>query len=311
MFQFPGQGKPAQGILFDCDFARTADTVLALALLHGLEGKKDARVASISINRPGFKAAQLVDVIEKFYASATTGPAAQFFAGTPIGLVSDGPKDVPYSKLFDKYTPRLKSINDTAEPAVLLRNVLTAQYDQSAVMVLSGAPVNLAALLALKGGRDLVQQKVKLLTVAASALPAELSNWPTPIVIAKPDIGAQVLFPATSIENDFAYSPNHPVADAYRALGSMPYDAPAQAMAAMLYGARPKEGYFKLSEPADNVRYLIPDPERSETIRTAYTQLASAKPVPRAFRKPPQDEVDEKKDPSEKPVSKPKPDQQG
>src|SRR5260370_26921107 len=99
MFQFPGQGKPAQGILLDCDFGTTIDTVLALALLHGLEGKREARVASISINRPGLKAAQLVDVVEKFYASATTGPAAQFFVGTPIGLVADGKRPVPYAPL--------------------------------------------------------------------------------------------------------------------------------------------------------------------------------------------------------------------
>lgn len=294
MFQFPGQGKPAQGILFDCDFGNTADTVLALALIHGLEGKKDARVASISINRPGLKAAQLVDVIEKFYASANTGPAAQFFVGTPVGLIADSSAAVPYAKLFDKYTPRIKSINDTAEPAVLLRNTLTAQYDKSAVVVLAGPCTNLAALLSLKGGRDLVEQKVKLLTIAANTLPSELANWPTPIVLAKPDVSSLVLYPAASIEKDFAYNPNHPVADAYRAFHAMPYDAPTQAMAAVLYGARPKEGYFKLSEPVNNCRYLIPDPSQAEAIRSAYTQLASAKPVPRAFRKPAADEIDEK-----------------
>jgi hypothetical protein len=306
MFQFPGQGKPAQGILFDCDFGSTADTVLALALLHGLEGKKEARVAAISINRPGFKAVELVDVIEKFYASATTGPAAQFAVGTPIGLIADSSAPVPYAKLFDKYTPRLKSINDTAEPAVLLRNVLTAQYDQSAVVVLSGPCTNLAALLALKGGSDLVQQKVKLLTIAATTLPTELSNWPTPIVIAKPDVGNQVRFPAASIEKDFAYNPSHPIADAYRSYQAMPYDAPTQAMAAILYGVRPKETYFKLSEPTKNVRYLIPDPTQTEALQTVYIQLASAKPVPRAFRRPPQDEVDENIKKDDKPVSKSK-----
>ena len=32
MFQFPGQGKPAQGILFDCDFGSTADTWLRMQM---------------------------------------------------------------------------------------------------------------------------------------------------------------------------------------------------------------------------------------------------------------------------------------
>jgi len=279
MFQFPGQGKPAQGILFDSDFGATIDTVLALALLHGLEAKREARVASISINRPGLKAAQLCDVIEKFYASATTGPLAQFVVGTPVGLIANGDAPVPYANLLA--ATRIKSVNDTAEPATLLRNVLTAQYDKTAVVVLSGPPTNLAAILNLNGGRALVEQKVKLLSIAGDVDPSFLSKWPTPIAIARKEIGTQVLFPASSIETDFAYAPNHPIADAYRAYHAMPYDAPTCAMAAALYGARPKEGYFQLSG-----RYLVPDPTQSEKLLAAYTQLASAKPVPRVPRKP-------------------------
>jgi hypothetical protein len=303
MFQFPGQGKPPQGILLDCDFGSTIDTILALALMHGLEGKREARVASISINRPGLKAAQLVDVIEKFYASANTGPFAQFFVGTPIGLVADGKAPVAYAPLLEKYPPRIASMNDTAEPAVLLRNTLTAQYDQSAIIVLSGPATNLAALLALRSGPELVRQKVKLLSVAAAELDPSLNDWPTPIVLAKPDAGSEVLFPAASIEKDFAYNPDHPIAAAYRALGKMPYDATTQVMAAVLSAARPKEGYFKLSEPAKNCRYLIPDPAQKEKLLTAYMELASAKPVARIRRPVQQDDITipEKKKPDSKP----------
>jgi hypothetical protein len=300
MFQFPGQGKPAQGILFDSDFGSGIDTVLALALLHGLESKREARVASLSINRPGFKAAQLVDVIEKFYASATTGPFAQFFVGTPIGLIADSKAPVPYAALLEKYPPRITSINDTAEPAVLLRNILTAQYDQSAIVVLAGPPTNLAALLAIKGGRELVAQKVKLLSIAAPALDPALANWPTPIVIARKDVGTETLFPATSIEKDFAYNPDHPIAAAYRAFGKMPYDASTQVMAAVLQAARPKESYFKLSDATKNCRYLISDPAQKDKLLLAYTELASAKPVQRAPRRPVLDDNVEEK----KPVSK-------
>ena len=52
-----------------------------------------------------------------------------------------------------------------------------------------------------------------------------------------------------SIEKDFAWSPAHPVVDAYRAFKPMPYDAPAPALAAVLYAVHPDDGYFKLSEP--------------------------------------------------------------
>ena len=85
----------------------------------------------------------------------------------------------------------------------------------------------------------------------------------------------------------------------------MPYDAPTWAMTAMLYAVRPKEGYFKLSEPgtitvlddgrttfqpsADGKhRHLILDSEQKERIIKTYTEIASAKPVPRRlpFRLP-------------------------
>jgi inosine-uridine nucleoside N-ribohydrolase len=314
MFQFGGQAKPPQGILFDSDFGVTIDSVLALALLHGLEGRKEARVASISINRPGLKAAQLVDVIEKFYASATTGPAAMFFVGTPIGLIADGTPKIAYASLLEKYPPRIKAVNDTAEPAILLRNALTAQYDGTAVIVLSGPATNLAALLALRGGPELVAQKVKLLSVVEAGLAADpsaadrvLTEWPSPIVAVRKDAARQILFPASSIEKDFAYTPNQPIADAYRAFHAMPYDAETPALAAALYAARPKEGYWKLSDPVagKKLRYLVPDPSQSENILTAYTQLASAKPVARVPRKPVVDDAE--KDLTDKPVSKPKP----
>jgi len=102
----------------------------------------------------------------------------------------------------------------------------------------------------------------------------------------------------------------------------MPYDAPTWAMSAALYGVRPKEGYFQLSEPgtmqvlddsrtkftpaADGKhRYLIVDATQKERIVKTYTEIASAKPVPRQFRfRPPQ-----KKDaePPKPPAIKPQP----
>jgi hypothetical protein len=325
MFQFPGQGKPAQGVLFDSDFGRTIDSVLALALLHGLENKRDARIAALSISGGGLKAAQLCDVIEKFYASATTGLAAQFFQGTPIGLAGSGRENTIFAAVLEKNPSRIANINDTAEPAVVLRNVLTAQYDQNAVVVLAGPATNLVALLDMNGGKELIAQKVKSLTLAEPPLAADipaakrlLAEWPTPIAAVRNDAVNGVMFPASSIEKDFAYNANHPVAAAYRAFQAMPYDAGTLDMAAVLYAVRPKADYFRLSEPGTLTigndghtnflagggkkhRYLIQDPAQNEKIVALYTELASAKPVPRAFRRPVQDDnADEKKD--EKPV---------
>jgi purine nucleosidase len=98
-----------------------------------------------------------------------------------------------------------------------------------------------------------------------------------------------------------AWSPAHPVADAYRTFKPMPYDAPTTALAAMLHAVHPDGGYFKLSEPgtisvlddgrtrfvpgpAGTHRYLIADPTQKDRIITLYAALVSATPVPRPVR---------------------------
>src|SRR5690606_23297100 len=76
-----------------------------------------------------------------------------------------------------------------------------------------------------------------------------LAEWPTPIVMVGSEVGEALPYPGTSIELDLAWSPAHPVAEAYRAFRPMPYDAPASALAATLYAVHPDQDYFKLSEP--------------------------------------------------------------
>ena len=84
--QFPGQGRPPVGIVFDTAMGNSIDDVLALALLHGFAGKDEARIASISVSNPNLNAAAYCDVVGRFYSSAITGPAAIFLRGLPIGL---------------------------------------------------------------------------------------------------------------------------------------------------------------------------------------------------------------------------------
>src|SRR4029077_3771469 len=89
----------------------------------------------------------------------------------------------------------------------------------------------------------------------------------------------------------------HPVADAYRGFKPMPFDAPAPALAAILYAAHPTEGDFKLSEPGTITvsedgrtqfqpaaegthRYLLADPAQADRVIARYKELVSAKPAP-------------------------------
>jgi hypothetical protein len=63
------------------------------------------------------------------------------------------------------------------------------------------------------------------------------------------EIGDSMKFPAARIERDFAWAPDHPVVDAYRAYMKMPYDRQTWDLTAVLYAVRPDGGYFELSAP--------------------------------------------------------------
>jgi hypothetical protein len=145
----------------------------------------------------------------------------------------------------------------------------------------------LSRLLALHDTVPLIRAKVKMLVIAGD-LPADdaakrvRAEWPTPIVFCGREIGEALLFPGKSIEADFAYAPQHPIVDAYRAYRPMPYDAPSCALAAMLYAIRPEDGYFTVKHDS----LALAAAKHDEAIQK-FTEMVSAKPVVvKPFRKP-------------------------
>ncbi len=295
--QFASTAKPATAILYDSDFGRNIDSVLALALLHGFAGKMQARVSALTINYPCLEAAELCDVVETFYRKAVAGPTAPYMSAPAIGVPEPHGKPVEApalvkTTLAKPWLSNITNWHDTAAPENLIRNDLAAQNDGNAVMVMTGAATNLSRLLALHDTEPLIRAKVKMLVVAGD-LPADmLAEWPTPIVFCGREIGNELLFPAKSIEADFAYAPQHPIVDAYRAYKPMPYDAPTCALAAMLYAIRPEDGYFTLGKAGKHSALATVAAKHDEVIQK-FTEMVSAKPVAvRPFRKqPPKEEL--------------------
>jgi inosine-uridine nucleoside N-ribohydrolase len=187
------------------------------------------------------------------------------------------------------YPRRIASGAETPDSVALLRRVLAAQADGSVVVVQVGFSTNLARLLdsapdaaSPLSGRDLAMRKVRLVSMMAgnfaeakpefnvqTDIPSAqklFREWPTPIVVSGYEIGASILFPASSIERDFAYVPDHPIAEAYRNYMKMPYDRPTWDLTAALYAVRPERGYFTLSAPGTiavdgrGVTHFTPDP---------------------------------------------------
>jgi len=322
------QGKPPLGVVFDCDMGNGIGDALALALLYGLEAKSEARVICVSVSNSNLNAAAYVDAVMRFYSSAPkSGPFAGFSRTLPVGLADAKPRNdsplfiEPLSKNNPDGTPLyprvIHKLNDTAEVSALIRNALTSQYDGNCVVVLTGPATNLAKALDLPGVKELISRKTRLLCVAGGTYPdgppefnfksdvaaarKVFAEWPAPIVALGTETAAHLKFPGASIEKDFAWSPAHPIADAYRAYQSMPYDAPAGNMGAALYAVHPQDSLFKLSPPGTiavledgrtkftlsstgRQRYLIFDPAQEEKLSKSFTELASAKPAVRAPR---------------------------
>jgi mono/diheme cytochrome c family protein len=314
------------GIVFDTSLDGGIDQVLALALLFGLEGKRQIRVASVSVSRNNLDTAAFLDVVCRFYHGESTNAFVPGRNALPVGMFSDGPANAAVDPMLQDvlgkpaYRREIEKPNDTADPVALIRNALSAYPDGNAAIVLAGPPVNLLSLIALADGRHWVEKKSRVLAIAAGRFDSPqpdpvlqgdvkgfrklLADWPGQIVFAGAELG-DALFPGASIDADFAWAPHHPVADAYRAYKPMPYDAPTRAMAAVLYTAAPDQGYFRLSEPGivtvlddgrtqfapsanGKHRYLILDPQQQQRVTQAYVTLSSAPlPPPPARRGPP------------------------
>jgi hypothetical protein len=314
--QFPGQGKAPLGVVYSTTMNRP-DAALALAMLDGYEGKREARVAAVAVNGSELDAARFCDIVNRFYLGP--GPIPNSNNRLPVGFAADDPQalDDPMAKgvlylLNDKGEPLypcgVTRVSDTAEVQALIRNALTNTADQNAVVVLSAPATCLAAVLDLPLVRELIIAKVKALVVSDSGARQDvaaarklLAAWPAPVVFCPRELGEALRFPGSSIEKDFAWTPAHPVAHAYRVYRAMPYDAASWDMAAMLYAVHPDAGLFHASETGTiqlrqdgsfefhrsaegKHKSLSFEPAQKDKIVQAYIEIASAKPVPRPAR---------------------------
>jgi hypothetical protein len=303
----------------------TIDDALALAMLYGLEGKGEARVVGVMVSRPNLKSAEFAGALMQFY----TGTGGPLSVVQPVGLAT-GARPAPDTPLetavLTRQTPEgkpqyacaVKELNDTADPVTLMRNNLTAQADDNAIMICTGPAIDLARFLDLPDAKDMISSKVRYLVLGAGSYPdgpadpairasvpaarKVLADWPGPIVACGSEVGTALPFPASSLDQDFAWAPAHPMVDAYRAAKKMPYDAPSTAMAAALYAVRPKETYFQLSAQGSITvrddgrthfapgggkhRYLVVDPAQKDRVIAAYRELASTHPIQRRRFRP-------------------------
>jgi purine nucleosidase len=304
-------------LIFDTDMGNDVDDAVALAMIHALESRGEAKLLAVTITKDNRWAAPFIDIMNTFYGRGEI----------PIGMVHDGktPEDSNMIRLPAErkradgafvYPHHLVDGREASEAVGLLRRVLAREADGAVVIVQVGFSTNLARLLDSKAdeasplsGVELVKRKVRLLSIMGGAFPDGkpeyniqtdipaakklFAEWPGTIVTSGYEIGNKILYPAASILKDYRYAEDHPLAEAYRDYMKMPYDRPMWDPTATLYAVRPDS--FSLSAPGvitvdDEGRthfaadasgrhhYLIATAEQNTATLRAIIELASRPP---------------------------------
>jgi purine nucleosidase len=258
-------------LIFDTDMGNDVDDALALAVIHALQSRGEAKLLAVTVSKDNQYAAPYVDLVNTFYGRGDI----------PVGVVKNGktPNDsamirVPAQRRKADgsyvYPHKLTDGREAPDAVTVLRRVLAAETNGSVVIVVVGFSTNLARLLnsapdafSPLRGAQLVARKVRLLSAMAGRFPSGdpeynvmtdipsarqvFEEWPSPIVFSGFEIGNALKFPAAGIENDFSWVGDHPVVEAYRNYMRMPYDRPTWDLTAALYAVRPGSRYFSLS----------------------------------------------------------------
>ncbi len=319
------QGEPVK-LIFDTDMGNDTDDLMALCMIHNLQSRGAVELLAVTITKDHPQAAAFTDAVNTFYGRPDM----------PIGVVKGGatPEPGKFNLLADaknddgspRYPHDLKGGDSAPEATGLIRKLLAAQPDNSVSLVQVGFFTNFQRLLDSQpdahsplNGKDLVAQKVKVLSIMAGAFQTVNHNtrhleynvvkdvpaaqklakeWPTPVVWSGYEIGVAAAYPYDSVVRDYGYVKHHPLPEAYALYSPPGHHRPTWDPTALLYAVYPDRGYFDLS-PGGHVtvedngatwfrpskdgkgphRFLVMSPEQTSRVREAIVQLCVTPPA--------------------------------
>ena len=318
---FAGCRRPVN-LIMETDIGNDVDDAIAMDLLYKYVDAGKINLLATCINKEGTAPGEFVDILNTWYGHPDI----------PIGIIHEGADcetdAINYAQavvqMKDKddkpaFKRTLKDHSNLPEAHILYRKLLSKAADKSVVIASVGFSTNLSRLLESPAdeyskltGKELVAKKVKLLVTMACnfvdqkhheynvvkdipAAKAVFGEWPTPVVTSPFELGIQVTYPATSIENDFGWAGLHPMVEAYKAYQKMPYDRPTWDPTAVLFAVE-GERWFTVSEPGfikvtdegstfftpdekGTRRYLTVSPEQAESIRAHFVEVVTSKPA--------------------------------
>lgn len=261
--------KQRINIIFDTDMGNDVDDALALDMLYKYVDQERISLLGISTTKRSPHCAEYIDIMNTWYG----------YPDIPIGVVINGSDKADDDKFvravcemeIDGKPAFARSINDYASlpsSVSLYRKILASQEDHSVDIISVGFSTNLAQLLDSPGdtyspltGKELVAKKVKSLSAMLGNfrdanfpefnvncdIPAAqkvVNEWPTPIVVSPFEVGESILYPASSIQNDFTWKEPNPMVEGYKAYLEMPYDRPTWDLTSVLYVVEHGKGFF-------------------------------------------------------------------
>ena len=262
-------------IIFETDRGNDVDDALAIDMLYKYHKQGRIRLMAVMINKEGEYPPQYIDLLNTWYGQKRipiggySGTKQSVMAGNNYTVTICNAKNEKGKPLYKRSIKDYSTLPSSVE---LYRRLLSKAADQSVTIVSVGFSTNLALLLETNAdeysplrGRELVAQKVSRLVMMAghmknptfteynvvNEIPAcqkVYREWPTPIYTSPFELGLEIKYPASSIENDFGWTVHHPIVDSYKAYLPQIEDRPTWDLTAVLYAIDPQD-FFTVSPP--------------------------------------------------------------
>ena len=311
----------AVSFIMETDIGNDIDDALAMDMLYKYVDAGKIDLLATCINKEGTAPGEFIDILNTWYGHPDI----------PIGVIRNGAdcendgtnyakavvamKDEAGNPAFKR---SLKDHSNLPDAHILYRKLLSKAKDHSVVIASVGFSTNLIRLLETPAdeysslsGKDLVARKVKLLVTMAGDfedpkvheynvvkdIPAAkviFEEWPTPVVTSPFEVGIRILYPASSIENDFGWAGLHPTVEAYKSYLKMPYDRPTWDPTAVLYAVAggswftvSEPGFIRVTaegstlftpDPRGTRRYLSVTPDQAAAIRDHFIEMITTPP---------------------------------
>lgn len=271
----PFPSKKPIAVIFDTDMGNDIDDALALDMLFKYMDQGKVKLLGILNNKDSEYATRFLDLFSTWYGYPKI-PIGQIHNGVKLNDYVDYGKNVvdKNAQMAKPYPYSIKDHQQLLSGEKLYRKILAGQADHSVVVISVGFSTNLCRLLqsgpdeySKLNGRDLVARKVTYLSVMAgsfgekkraefnvindlSAARYVFEHWPAGIVLSPFEIGTKVLYPAESIENDFNWTSQHPLVDAYKLYRPFPYNRPTWDLTSVYYAVEgSKSNLLTVSRP--------------------------------------------------------------